>query len=79
MGHIFTYDYRGNRHFPDIKCMLIKTSSFFIIFQFVIVSILVEWLLYDDQVLARAKRLEGFSMKTLKQSIMVATFSPKFF
>ena len=39
MGHIYTCDYRGNRHLPDIKSMLIKTSSFFTIFLFVIVSI----------------------------------------
>ena len=47
VGHIYTCDYRGYRDFPDIKYMLIKTSSFFTIFHFVIVSILVEWLIYD--------------------------------
>ena len=36
--------YSGDRHFTDIKSMLIKTSSFLTIFHFVIVSILVEWL-----------------------------------
>ena len=36
VGHIYTCDYRGNIHFPDIKCMLIKTRSFFTIFHFVI-------------------------------------------
>ena len=45
MGHINTCYYRGNRHFPDIKSILIKTRSFFAIFHYVIVSILVEWLL----------------------------------
>ena len=44
MCHIYTCYYRGNRHVIDIKSMLIKTSSFFTIFHFLIVSILVEWL-----------------------------------
>ena len=44
VGHIYTCYFRGNRHFPDIKSMRVKTSSFFTIFHFVIVSIFVEWL-----------------------------------
>ena len=42
VGHSYTCYYRDNRHFTDIKSILIKTSSFFKIFHFVIVSILVE-------------------------------------
>ena len=41
---IFSRYYRGNRPFPDIKSMFIKTSSFFTIFHFEIVSILIEWM-----------------------------------
>ena len=44
MGLIYTCDYIGNIHFPNIKFMLIKTSSFFTIFHFVIVSVFEEWL-----------------------------------
>ena len=32
VGHIYTRNYRGNRHFTDIKIMLIQKSSFFTIF-----------------------------------------------
>ena len=35
------------------------------------------WCLYDDQVDALARRLEGRSMKTSKQSIITATLLPK--
>ena len=38
---------------------------------------MVLWCLYDDQVEARASRLDGHSMKTSKQSITTATLSPK--
>ena len=46
VGHIYKRYYRGNLHFLDIKNMFIQKSSFFNIFHFEIVSILVEWLIY---------------------------------